>query len=175
MFVHAEAVGWKECKQTIHQGHERPVPRTNAEAEVPAIWMVGFRTTREEIREIYNEVYQLKKLPGPSPYWPEQMEALDQEICTSLEEQMWRRQGTTRLEEDLEGAPQASCSQTTRINPLALEATHLLEQNMERLSQAASKVKSARCQHSYSHSCSRMQSQGRHPWSSSPSSMRKYV
>ena len=29
--------------------------------------MVGFRTTREEIQEFYNEVYQLKRLLGPPP------------------------------------------------------------------------------------------------------------
>ena len=66
--------------------------------------MVGFRTTRKEIQEIYNEVYQQKRLPGPPLYGPEWMEALDQEICTSLEEWMWWRWGTARPEEDLGGA-----------------------------------------------------------------------
>ena len=51
--------------------------------------MVGFRTTREEIWGIYNEVYQLKRLLGPQHYGLEQMEALDMKICTSLEEWMW--------------------------------------------------------------------------------------
>ena len=97
---------------------------------------------------------------------------------------MWQRWGTTRPEEDLEGVLQASCSPAARLNPLAgaqvrnenphdwaliearrwhqraLEATHLLEQNIERLSWAARKVKSTRCWCSYS---SRMQSQGRCP------------
>ena len=48
--------------------------------------MVGFRTTREEIQGIYNEMYQQKRLLAPPPYGPEWMEALDHEICTSLEE-----------------------------------------------------------------------------------------
>ena len=38
---------------------------------------------------------------APPPYGPEWMEALDEEICASLEEQTQRRQGTTRPEEDL--------------------------------------------------------------------------
>ena len=63
--------------QTIHLPGLLVIgPWANAEAEVPTIWMVGFRTTREETQGIYNEVYQLKMLLG-SPYGPEQMEALD--------------------------------------------------------------------------------------------------
>ena len=149
--------------------------------------MVKFRTTREEIWEIYNEVYQLKRLPVPPLYGAEQMEVLDQEICTSLGEQMWQRWQTTRPEEDLEvgttGMLWPSCqtkspcrswvwnkdphdqalTEANQANQRALEAAHLLEQNIERLSWAARKAKSARCWHSYSHSCSRMQSRGRHP------------
>ena len=70
--------------------------------KTPAIKMVRFRTTREEVQGIYNEVYQQKRLPGPLPYRPEWMEALDWEICTSFEEQMWQRQGTAGPEEDWE-------------------------------------------------------------------------
>ena len=86
--------------------------------EAPAVWMVGFRTTREEIQEIYNEVYQLKRLPGLPPYGPEWMDALGWEICASLEEWMWQRWGATRPEEDLEGALRAFCSTATGLNPL---------------------------------------------------------
>ena len=103
MFIHAEVAGWKECEQSIHWGCQRLVPRADAEAEVPAIQMVGFRTTKEEIQEIYNEVYQQRRLPGSPLYGPEWMEALDQEICASLEEWMQWMWGTTRPEEELEG------------------------------------------------------------------------
>ena len=68
-----------------------------------AVQMVGFRTTREEIQGIYNKVYQQKRFLDPPQYGAELMEALDWEICVSLEEQMWQRWGTTRLEEDLWG------------------------------------------------------------------------
>ena len=86
MFTHAEEVGQKECKQTICCSHQQPVPRAEAEAKTLTIQMVGFRTTREEIQWINNEVYQQKRLLGPPLYGPEQMEALDQEIFASLEE-----------------------------------------------------------------------------------------
>ena len=171
----------------------------NAEAEVPAIQMVGFRTTREEIQGIYNEVYQLKRLPSPPPYGPEQMEALDWEICTSLGEQMQQRQGSTRPEKEPErgatGILQPSCqskspqrnwvrgkdphnhalAEAREVHQRALEAAHLLEQNIERLSQAATRAKSARCWHSYSHSHSRRWPQIRHPQSPSHTRPRKHV
>ena len=54
--------------------------------EVPAIQLVGFKTTGDEIWELYNDVYQLKRSPGPLPYGPEQTEELIQEIGTSLKE-----------------------------------------------------------------------------------------
>ena len=57
----------------------------------------------------------------------------------------------------------------------ALEAAHLLEQNIERLSWVATRAKSTRCQHSYSHSHSRRQPQGRYLWSPSHTRPRKCV
>ena len=68
--------------------------------KTPAIQMVGFWTNREEVQGFYNKVYQQKRLLGPPPYGSEQMEVLDLEICTSLEEWMQQRWGTARPEED---------------------------------------------------------------------------
>ena len=104
MFTYAKEVEQKEQEQVTHQGHQHPVSRETAKAKTPAIQMVGFRTTREEIQGIYNEVYQQKRLLGPPPYGPEEMEALDQEICASLKEQTQQRWGTARPEEDQRGA-----------------------------------------------------------------------
>ena len=118
MFVHAEVVGWKEHERSICWSHWPSVPRANAEAEVPAIQMVGFRTTREEIQGIYNEMYQLKRLLGPPPYGPEQMEALDREICNSLEEQMQcKGRVLPGQKRNQRGVLQAFCGPAARANP----------------------------------------------------------
>ena len=167
--------------------------------KTPAVWMVGFRTTREEIHGIYNEVYQQKSLLGPPLYGPEWKEALDQEICTSLEEQMWQRWGTARPEEDLGGATASilwpSCqtkshhrtqvrdkdthnqalNEAREMHQRTLGAAHLLEQNIERLSWAASRAKSAKCECPYSHSHSRRRPQGRHPQSLRSPRLKKHV
>ena len=103
MFVHAEVVGQKECERSICWDCWPLVPRANTEGEAPAIQRVGFRTIREEIWVIYNEVYQMKRLLGPPPYGLKKMEALDREVCNSLEEQMWQRWGSARLQKEPEG------------------------------------------------------------------------
>ena len=56
-----------------------------------------------------------------------------------------------------------------------LEATHLLEQDIERLSWAASRAKHAKCQCTYSCSHSRGRPQGRHAQSPSPHRLKKHV
>ena len=54
-----------------------------------------------------------------------------------------------------------------------VEAPHLLEQNIERLSWAADRAKSAKCWCPYSHS--RRRPQERHAWSLSPHRPRKHI
>ena len=54
--------------------------------EVPTVDLVGYKTTREEIFTLYQEVYQLKKAPGTVPRDPEEAEKTCQEILDSLKE-----------------------------------------------------------------------------------------
>ena len=118
MFACIEEAGCKECKWTIHQGHQQPVPREEAEVKTLAVQMMRFQTTWEEVQGIYNKVYQKTGYQAPS-YGPELMKVLDWEICASLEEQMQWRWSTARLKEDLRGAiTQAFCGQAARLNPI---------------------------------------------------------
>ena len=124
---------------------------------------------------------------------------LNGDICTSLEKCMWQRWGSARPEKKPDRGTTGilwpsnqtespwrtwvrgkdphnhALAEAREVHQRALEATHLLEQNIERLSQAATRVTSAGCQHSYSHSHSRRQPQGRHLWSPSPTRPRKCV
>ena len=68
MFAHVETAGWKEIKWAIHCGYWQSYPGLNDKVEVPAIQLVGFKTTREDIQELYNDVYQLKRSPDPLSY-----------------------------------------------------------------------------------------------------------
>ena len=59
MFAHAKTTGQKEIKWAICHNCQQSYPGLNVKAEVPT------KTTRDEIRELYNDVYQLKRSPGP--------------------------------------------------------------------------------------------------------------
>ena len=46
------------------------MPQLNPEVGVPAVQLVGPETTKEELLEIYLEVYKLHRLPGSPPGEP---------------------------------------------------------------------------------------------------------
>ena len=65
MFAHAEMIGQMEFEWAICHGHWQSYPGLDPKVEVPAIQLV---TTRDEIQELYNDVFQLKRSPGPLLY-----------------------------------------------------------------------------------------------------------
>ena len=188
MFAHAKEVGWKECKWTIHQGHQWqwPVPRAEAKAKTPAIQMVGFRTTREEVQGIYNEVYQWKRLPGSHCMGQNGWRPLIRKSALPWKSRHgggrvpsgWKRIGGSHCEDfvaqppdwilslDLgkEWGPTWPGPQWSQGGTLkSIRATHLLEQDIESLSPAASRAKHDKCQHPYSCSHPRGGPQGGMP------------
>ena len=54
------------------------------QADVSAIQAVGPQTSREEIRDLYYEVYKLRRLPGSPPCGPEWKEELVGDVVSSL-------------------------------------------------------------------------------------------
>ena len=73
MFCHAASEGWKEVEPIVCQGCWQHMPQLNPEAGVPAIELVGPETSREELLELYLEVYKLHQLPG-SPLGNQQLQ-----------------------------------------------------------------------------------------------------
>ena len=87
MFWHAAAEGQKEAKQIISWGHWQNMPQMNPEVGTPAIQLVEPETSKEELQELYLEVYKLHRLPGSPPGEP----ALLEEVLSSLKDhQGWR-------------------------------------------------------------------------------------
>ena len=169
--------GRKECEQTIHQGHQQPVPREYTEVENSSHPDGGFWTTQEEVQGIYNEVYQQKRLPGPPTVWARtdggpwfgNLHFLGwanvAEVGTTRPGEDWGEplwvfaaQPPDQIPTPEPGKewgptwPRPSISQGgTSMN---IRGTHLLEQDIERLSWAASRAKHAKFQCPYSCSCS---------------------
>ena len=80
MFQHAAAEGQKEAEQIIHRGCWQNLPQLVPEAGVPTIQLVGPETSKEELLELYLEVYKLHILPGSPPGEP----AILEEVLSSL-------------------------------------------------------------------------------------------
>ena len=80
MFWHAAIEGQKEAEQFVCQGCQQNMPQLNPEVGIPAVQLVGLETTKEELLEIYLEVYKLHRLPGSPPREP----AILEEIMASV-------------------------------------------------------------------------------------------
>ena len=118
------------------------------------------------------------------------MEEATRDILSSPRGCLQERRGIHRPEEDLQGAtvpiPQSSCpwiqerddlpdkalQESREVHQWVLEATHILELNIERLSWEANRTK---CQHSHSHSCAWGRLQERCAQSLSPHRPRRHV
>ena len=157
----------------ICHGCQQSYPGLDTKAEVPAIQLVGFKTTRDEIWELYNNVYQLKRSPGPLTYGLEQTKEWVQEILTSLKEWLWQRWGSTQQKEEPEWGLTSTLRMWVGGNDLCnsalaeareahwqvLEAAHILEEKIEWLSQSATRIGST--SHWHSHSCGHLRRQPR--------------
>ena len=82
MFWQAAAKGQKEAKWIICLGCQQNMPQLNPEAGAPTIQLVGPKTSKEELQELYLEVYKLHRLPGSPPGEP----VLLEEVLSSLED-----------------------------------------------------------------------------------------
>ena len=101
MFAHAMATGQNEHDWAIHQGWWPPSPKWLLGAEPSAMDLIGPEMSWAEIRVIYNDVYQLQKLPGRSPCDKETGERICWEILDSVKEHLWCGWVPAQPEEEL--------------------------------------------------------------------------
>ena len=87
MFWYVAAKGWKEAKRIIHWGCQQNMPQLNPEAGASTIQLVGPETSKEELQELYLEVYKLHRLPRSPPGEP----VLLEEVSSSLEDHQGQR------------------------------------------------------------------------------------
>ena len=59
MFLQAAHSGRKEVEQMIHQGCQHGLLHLDPQADISAVQAVGPQTSREEIRDLYYQVYKL--------------------------------------------------------------------------------------------------------------------
>ena len=100
MFAHTMVTGQKEYDQAIYWGQQLPLPEQDPSTKPSAIELIGPRSTREEIRGAYNNVYQLLRSPGESPCDAEMEERVHQEILDFVKEYLQHRWDCAQLEEE---------------------------------------------------------------------------
>ena len=128
MFLHTTKQGQKEAERLICQGHQQSLPRLDPEADVPAIQLVGYWTSHKEIRDLYHDIYLLRRLPSSLPcrLW-QRVEAI-QDILSSLRSHLHRWGGTAMLQEDQWGAvmttPWLVCQLESQSGPRRREDWH---------------------------------------------------
>ena len=64
MFPHAAAKGWQEAECMWHQGCRGSVKEPDPEAGQSALELIGYHTSRAEVRDIYHSVYLLNRALG---------------------------------------------------------------------------------------------------------------
>ena len=67
MFLHAASKGQKEAEWVVYQGCHQHMPQLDPEVGIPAIHLVHPEIDREQLLELYLEVYKLHRLPGSPP------------------------------------------------------------------------------------------------------------
>ena len=175
MFLHASEEGQKEAERFIHQGHQHGLPRLNPEADVPVIQLVGYWTSQKENPRPLPQSILTKKVTWPSALWAPTDGRGHPRHPVFPEEPL----AETTRHHHAGGGPMGTVVATPwsshrpesqsrswgsdyphnealwkarEAHQWALEATHMLELNIERLTQGVESIQHW-CPHSCSSSC----------------------
>ena len=85
--------GQKEAERLVCCDHMHGLPRLDLEADASTVQLVGYWTTREEIADLFHQVYTLKRLPRPPPCRPKQVWEVMRDILSSLKDHLRCRRG----------------------------------------------------------------------------------
>ena len=105
MFLHTAKQWQKEAERFICWGLQQSLQRPDPEVDVPTIQLAGYQTSQKEMRDLYQEVYLLRRLPSALPCRPQWREEAIQDILSPLRSNLHRQEGTAMLEEDQWGLP----------------------------------------------------------------------
>ena len=77
----------------IHQGCQHGPLHLDPQADLSVIQLVGYQSTREEIQDLYYQVYKLRRLTGSPLCRPEQVCKLTRDVVASLKKHLWQTGG----------------------------------------------------------------------------------
>ena len=143
MFLHAAGWGWKEAECMCCQGHQSSMPEPNPKVDQSAMELVGYRTSRKEIRDMYYSVYLLRRSPRSPSCMESRRRRAIQDKLSSLHTRLQRQTYPAEAEDlgahggewvgsdppqSYEAALWATCQR-------ALETAKALQGDLERLNE----------------------------------------
>ena len=172
MFLQVAHLGRKEVKCMVCQGQQHGLLHLGLQADVSAIQTVGPPPSREEIEDLYYQVYKLRRLSGSPCCGPEHKEELVGDVVSSLKNHLRQKEGQQpeELEEPRLADVQPSWKKTSRgrrratsaerdlakvreAHQRALATVATLEEKIEGLSQSITIGQLDTQTHSWSHDC----------------------
>ena len=160
-------------------GCQHGLPWLDPQADISAVQAVGPQTSREEIRDLYYQVYKLQRLPWSPPCGPEWTEELFRDMVSSLKDHLRQKGGQPSRglgeSEPADAWPLRSKTPSRRMRDTsanrdlakvreahqrALAAAATLEERIERLSHSMTRGWQDACAHSQSCNHQRRKSWG---------------
>ena len=93
MLLQAAHLGRKEAECMICQGCQHGLLHLDLQADISAVQAVGPQTSKEEIRDLYYQVYKLWRLLGSPPCGLEWTEELVRDMVSSLKNHLRQKGG----------------------------------------------------------------------------------
>ena len=99
MFLHTAGQGQKEVECMCCWGHWGKVPEPEPGADLSTMELVGYQTSRKEMRDIYHGVYLLRRTPGNPSCGEWERRRVIHDILASLTVQLQRQTQPATMEE----------------------------------------------------------------------------
>ena len=121
-----------------HWGHQGSVREPNSEVDQSTLHLIGYHTSRKELRDVYHSVYLLNRAPGfPSCGEVKRRRAI-QEILSSLQDRLQRQTSPTEARDapgnERESAPPQMYEAALQVaHEKVVETTTTLQSNLNRL------------------------------------------
>ena len=91
MFLHAAGWGQKEAEHMCHRGCQSSILEPNPKVDQSTMELVGYQTSRKEIRDVYHSMYLLMRSPQSPSHVESRRRRATQDILSSLQTQLQRQ------------------------------------------------------------------------------------
>ena len=99
MYLHTAGQGQKDAEHMCSQGCQSNIPEPNPKADQSTMELVGYQTSRKEIRDVYHGVYLLRRSPGSPSCGESRRRRAIQDILSSLQTQLQRWTYSTKAKD----------------------------------------------------------------------------